>query len=96
MNPEEKVHLENESKPPRECRRCLVRELAGSEDILGSIQAYIANLEPSERLEGEAYEKRLLRCRECDYLISGMCRACGCYVELRAAKSAEECPYDKW
>ena len=29
-------------------------------------------------------------------LLSGMCRACGCFVELRAAIAANRCPYEKW
>ena len=25
-----------------------------------------------------------------------MCRACGCYVQLRAAVKGQNCPYEKW
>ena len=28
--------------------------------------------------------------------MDGMCRACGCYVELRAAMRKNACPYEKW
>ena len=31
-----------------------------------------------------------------DMLLQGMCRACGCFVELRAVIAVNSCPYDKW
>ena len=30
------------------------------------------------------------------YLADGMCRACGCFVELRAAIKTNVCSYGKW
>lgn len=50
-------------------------------------------------VENELYNKRLAFCKKCEYLISGMCRKCGCYVEIRAALKDKVCPdYDskKW
>ena len=29
-------------------------------------------------------------------LKEGMCRSCGCYVELRAVMKKNRCPNDKW
>ncbi|MEE1190836.1 MAG: DUF6171 family protein [Blautia sp.] len=40
----------------------------------------------------EQYEQRLLMCRQCEHLLSGMCRKCGCYVEMRAAMKIRHCP----
>jgi len=42
------------------------------------------------------YEERLSICIECDMLLAGMCRKCGCYVELRAAVTKNYCPGKKW
>ena len=34
--------------------------------------------------------------KECEKLLSGMCRMCGCYVEMRAAIALRDCPGKKW
>ena len=44
----------------------------------------------------EEYERRLSICKECEKLLSGMCRMCGCYVEMRAAIALRDCPGKKW
>ncbi len=38
------------------------------------------------------YDARLELCKECEKLIGGMCRVCGCFVEVRAAKKSVHCP----
>ena len=42
-------------------------------------------------------------CRKCELakqygggLEEYLCRACGCYVQLRAAVKGQNCPYEKW
>lgn len=80
----------------RVCRRCLTREMADSEEIYHSLMAYIENLDVDIRTPGEAYEARLDVCRRCDMLLQGMCRKCGCYVELRAAVRGNVCPDERW
>ena len=52
----------------------------------------VAGIKASEEL----YEERLSVCKECDMLLTGMCRSCGCYVELRAAVTKNYCPRKKW
>ena len=44
------------------------------------------------------YEARLAHCKTCDDLYQGMCRICGCYVELRAAMKKNRCPqvHPRW
>ena len=37
------------------------------------------------------YKLRLEKCKKCDFLISGMCLKCGCYVEVRAALNDKHC-----
>ena len=61
-----------------------------------NLHTYIANLEEDLKVEEPLYEKRLSLCTECDLLLDGMCRACGCFVELRAVMKKNACPYDKW
>ena len=57
---------------------------------------YIDRIEPDERASDDVYAARLKVCQECSYLNAGLCRACGCYVELRAYAAARKCPYEKW
>ena len=45
-----------------------------------------------ELFEEEEYKKRLDICKECDNLINGMCKICGCFVEMRAAIKKNYCP----
>lgn len=88
--------MEQETKDLRRCRRCLTRDMAGQEETFRSLHEYIANLDSDIRTEEILYEKRLSVCRECDMLLQGMCRKCGCYVELRAAIGTNVCPDKRW
>ncbi len=66
---------------------------------LQTISDYLNTLDQSLLVGNELYNKRLAFCKKCEYLISGMCRKCGCYVEIRAALKDKACPdYDskKW
>jgi hypothetical protein len=45
-----------------------------------------------DRAAPETYRARLAACRACGELANGLCRQCGCYVELRAAKKKSVCP----
>lgn len=81
----------------RICRRCLTRELMGEEeDYFRNLREYIDNLDADIKADQELYEYRLGICRECDLLLNGMCRICGCFVELRAAVGKNVCPKHKW
>ncbi len=61
-----------------------------------NLHTYIRNLDDELKVEEPLYEERLSQCKECNLLADGMCRACGCYVELRAVMKKNGCPYDKW
>ena len=65
-------------------------------DYLEKIQVLVANLDADVKAKQEIYEKRLAVCKECDFLTDCTCRACGCFVELRAAVRKNSCPYNKW
>lgn len=84
-----------EADKRRVCRRCLIREM-DQNAYFENLRTYIGNLEEELKVDEPLYEERLSRCKECDLLTDGMCRACGCFVELRAVMKKNSCPYDKW
>lgn len=63
---------------------------------MDNLYDYIERLEADIKTDKDLYEQRLSICKGCDYLSEGMCRACGCFVELRAAIKTNICSYDKW
>ena len=73
------------------CKKCLLREMA-NEDMYHRIQRTIDAIPPKLRCSKGEYDARLELCKECEKLIGGMCRVCGCFVEVRAAKKSEHCP----
>lgn len=85
----------DDTKHRRICRKCLTRDMDQTE-YFENLYAYIQNLDEEIKVNEEIYEERLTLCKECDLLADGMCRACGCFVELRAALNKNACPYDKW
>ena len=74
----------------RDCKKCLLLESAEG-DMLELIKEKIEKLSSEEKASSVVYESRLALCKECDYLISGTCLKCGCYVEFRAAFSSQRC-----
>lgn len=70
--------------------------MADKEEIFQNLRDYIENLDVDIKASEEIYEARLARCKECDMLLQGMCRSCGCYVELRAAIAGNICPKNHW
>lgn len=88
--------MEEKKENLRLCRRCLTRELAGGEETFRTLREYIENLDVDVKAGDDLYERRLSVCKECDLLLKGMCRSCGCYVELRAAVEKNVCPRKKW
>jgi hypothetical protein len=75
----------------RGCERCLLRELPDKE-YFRRISEYIKNIPLELRTNEKAYSKRLEECKKCEYLLNGMCRMCGCFVEIRAATAKRYCP----
>ena len=61
-----------------------------------NLHDYVEHLDDTVKASEELYEQRLSICKQCDYLQEGMCRACGCFVELRAAIGTNVCSYNKW
>lgn len=79
------------------CKRCLIDEL-DYDETYEDIKRYINEFPKEKRVSGEVYSERLRICRECDELENGICRKCGCFVELRALKNGMYCASEdkKW
>lgn len=73
------------------CKRCLLLE-AGETAVYKSVKDYLDNIEGSLKVDSALRDKRLELCGQCDELLSGMCRKCGCYVEIRASLKDKRCP----
>ncbi len=84
-----------EKEPKRVCRKCLTRDMDKAA-YFDNLHNYIQNLDEEIKVASEEYEQRLSVCKQCELLADGMCRACGCFVELRAVIRKNACPYEKW
>lgn len=87
--------MKQEEQPRRICRKCLTADM-DEKKYFENLHSYIANLDEELKACQPLYEKRLAVCKSCDLLADGMCRACGCFVELRAVMRKNVCPYRKW
>lgn len=85
--------MENEKEGAdwRFCKKCLIRDFDEGE-LFRTMQDYIARIDADIKTPVEEYEQRLELCTNCDSLLNGMCRVCGCYVEMRAAVQTNYCP----
>lgn len=77
------------------CKKCLIRDMDET-SYFENMFTYIENIDETIKADLELYEERLGVCKMCERLINGMCNACGCFVEMRAAIHHNKCPYDKW
>ena len=73
------------------CRKCLLSQTSQTE-VFESVKRLVEGLEEDVRVSEGEYRARLMKCESCDQLLAGMCRLCGCYVELRAAIRTRSCP----
>lgn len=81
----------------RVCKKCLLRDMPQGE-YFKNMYEYIQHLEPDIKTKEAEYEQRLQICKTCEKLQNGMCRVCGCFVEMRAAVAKNVCPapLKKW
>lgn len=75
------------------CKKCLLADI-DPEGVYKRISELIALIPDEDRTTSAEYERRLSICRSCEDLNAGTCAVCGCYVELRAAKSPSVCPHE--
>lgn len=80
----------------RPCRKCLIQDLPRGAELRKIIEERLSQMPEEEKTGSETYAARLNECRSCGELREGTCGACGCYVELRAARRAKDCPLKKW
>lgn len=73
------------------CKKCLLEEMG--EAYGKTIDAYIDSLPSESRTQKKEQERRVALCLSCDKQWNGMCRLCGCFVEIRAAKRRMRCPH---
>ncbi len=81
-----------------DCKKCLLLE-AGEKVTYSEIMAVVDTYDKNDLVDEITLSARLNFCKKCDFLIAGMCRKCGCYVEIRARLKNQSCPnYDnkKW
>jgi len=74
----------------RICKKCLLYEFSNG-DYFAHLYEYIENLDEDIKVDDEEYERRLNLCISCPEYFEGMCRVCGCFVELRAVIRENEC-----
>lgn len=81
----------------RICKKCLLSEMQESE-YFHNLYDYISRLDEDIKTDESKYQDRLHACKACDSLMSGMCRICGCFVEMRAVIDKNICPHTtpKW
>ncbi|MDN3697267.1 DUF6171 family protein [Vibrio cortegadensis] len=78
----------------RECKACILARIDA--EYAANLEQKIKHIPTELKVEPEIYEERLEICKGCDKLHEALCRACGCYVELRGVMRKNSCPYDKW
>ncbi len=75
----------------RVCRKCLPGQ-KNEEAFYEDLSRYIQRMDEELKVDQQTYEKRLGICSSCERLMSGMCRLCGCFVELRTVQKVRKCP----
>lgn len=75
----------------RFCKKCLLDKVMGEAEYK-HMQDYIGSIDSNIKTSEEDYKIRLNICMECENLINGMCKLCGCFVEMRAAVKKNYCP----
>lgn len=74
------------------CRRCLLEDMPDQAALAKNVRELVALLPEPLRASADVTGARLEICKSCDHLYGGMCELCGCYVQLRAAKTKLSCP----
>lgn len=79
------------------CKRCLLIE-TDPEGLYKKVSDLISVMPEDVKASAKEYDRRLKICRSCSCLENGICRECGCFVELRAAAKKNYCPsaYHYW
>lgn len=73
------------------CLRCLLEEI-DDQELTKAIKESISALPKELVVSDKCYRERLSSCKRCTGLVNGLCRFCGCFVEVRALKKSGTCP----
>lgn len=79
------------------CKRCLLADV-DIDGLFKKVSELIEIIPEDIKAGKELYNMRLDICKNCECLENGICRECGCFVELRAATKKNYCPsvYKYW
>ena len=80
----------------RFCHLCEIYKESSNPKLNDRIRLLVDGIDRKEKTPDELYARRLDICASCEKLAGNTCLACGCFVELRAAKKGSVCPYRKW
>ncbi len=80
----------SDASPKRICKKCLLYNFSNA-DYFANLYEYIDNLDEDIKVDEKEYDRRLNICIECPEYFEGMCRVCGCFVELRAVIIENTC-----
>ncbi|MGF1760971.1 DUF6171 family protein [Photobacterium sagamiensis] len=78
----------------RECKACILAKIDA--EYAANLEQRIKHIDYSLKVDEKTYQERMEICKGCDKLLDALCRACGCYVELRGVMRKNSCPYRKW
>ncbi|NLU53087.1 MAG: hypothetical protein GXX10_09545 [Clostridiaceae bacterium] len=73
------------------CKKCLIEGISISE-FESTLKEYLETLPQEQKVDPDTYRDRLSLCDKCTSLSNGICRICGCFVMIRAAKRLSCCP----
>ena len=72
------------------CKRCLLKDLS-KDEYFQTVYEYIESINEEVKTPADEYNRRLALCCSCDNLVNGMCKLCGCFVEVRSIKRNAHC-----
>lgn len=78
----------------RECKACILAKIDA--EYAANLEQRIKHIDEKLKVDPDTYQERMSTCEGCDKLYQAVCRACGCYVELRGVMKKNHCPYKKW
>ncbi|MCQ2506624.1 MAG: DUF6171 family protein [Lachnospiraceae bacterium] len=88
---ENQVFSGTDGEKYRFCKRCLIKDI-GDKELIKTVADYIDRISPDIKADDELYKMRLECCKNCENLLHGVCKKCGCYVEMRAVVKNNYCP----
>lgn len=75
------------------CIKCLLSKEMQEKEY-ETVHSYIDNISDEDKLSETEYHARLEICKLCEFLRSGICGKCGCYVEVRSIRKNGYCPHE--